>query len=564
MTYNGTVPGPTIIAAVGHETLIRFNNKINGTYFKGTYSPCDEAGRTGGRPISVHHHGSASLAPFDGWADDELCTGETKDYVIPNNRPTTAWYHDHGLHITRDNAYYGLAANYWMSAKKAVGGCGAPWNLDNIPELPFTIADKVLDKQCQLLNDELKAHTDNLYGDINLVNGIPFPLMNLKAQTYRFRFLVAGPTRPYLVQFRNELSQSVGHNFCKVIGADGGYRFEPAPFPTDGLLIGVAERWDVVCNFAGYAGKTLYVWNGKDEQQMAQVPYFCHSHLLAKIVFDKVAPVNPPVLNTAITSPTHKLSRDRPLDAIRGSDIQQAMALIRAGKPHRDFKFGRTGSQWTINGETWDTLRIAAADVGQNTWEVWKFTTGGGWFHPVHVHLVDFLLIQRDGAQGLRTYESFSPKDVMYLGPGNTVYVIARFGPHKGDYMFHCHNLVHEDNDMMRAFSIIDSSKGKNAASAQQYVINPLNRVIYDNYAYSDPMVGKLSSIATPKAPVWNQAYVDRMLAANFYRIFYPTPEDKIDEYNRKSLAKHLLSIAQIKWIFDLIWNNIDRVPVCQ
>ena len=38
--------------------------------------------------------------------------------------------------------------------------------------------------------------------------------------------------------------------------------------------------------------------------------------------------------------------------------------------------------------------------------------------------------------------------------------------------------------------------------------------------------MGRLSAIGTPNAPAWNQAYIDRMLALNFYRIFFPLPED--------------------------------------
>jgi hypothetical protein len=102
LSYDGVVPGPTIIAPTGHESIIRFNNKITFQYFKQRYDPCIMS--RNGRPISVHFHGSASLAPYDGWAEDETCLGETKDYVYPNNRPTTGWYHDHALHITADNA----------------------------------------------------------------------------------------------------------------------------------------------------------------------------------------------------------------------------------------------------------------------------------------------------------------------------------------------------------------------------------------------------------------------------------------------------------------------------
>jgi FtsP/CotA-like multicopper oxidase with cupredoxin domain len=65
-------------------------------------------------------------------------------------------------------------------------------------------------------------------------------------------------------------------------------------------------------------------------------------------------------------------------------------------------------------------------DVGQNTFELWMFKTGGGWYHPIHVHLIDFLVIQRDGTSGVLSYESMTPKDVVFLGPSQKIWVIAR------------------------------------------------------------------------------------------------------------------------------------------
>jgi spore coat protein A, manganese oxidase len=88
--------------------------------------------------------------------------------------------------------------------------------------------------------------------------------------------------------------------------------------------------------------------------------------------------------------------------------------------------------------------------------EIWELqTSGGGWFHPVHIHLVDFKVISRTGgkAPGVRPHE-LGPKDVVYVGEGETVKVLMRFGPQKGKYMIHCHNLVHEDHDMMTQFEV--------------------------------------------------------------------------------------------------------------
>jgi hypothetical protein len=75
-------------------------------------------------------------------------------------------------------------------------------------------------------------------------------------------------------------------------------------------------------------------------------------------------------------------------------------------------------------------LFAAAADVGQNTWELWKFRTGGGWFHPIHMHLVDFFVLKRGsnfGSDGLFSFERDSPKDIVFLGPNQEIWVISRW-----------------------------------------------------------------------------------------------------------------------------------------
>jgi hypothetical protein len=208
LSYNGSVPGPTIIMPSGHESLVRFNNKINYKtgYFKESYNPCLAANGREGRPFSVHLHGSPSLPGYDGWAEDETCFGESKDYVYPNQHPNTGWYHDHALHVTADNAYLGLAGMYMSSSKSKYGGCGEPWNLEEIEEKLLILNDKVLDNKCQLKIDRKKAHKNNLYGDINLVSGIPFPKMPLEPKWYRFRLLNAAVSRPYLLKIKDDNS----------------------------------------------------------------------------------------------------------------------------------------------------------------------------------------------------------------------------------------------------------------------------------------------------------------------------------------------------------------------
>lgn len=533
LAYGESIPGPTIYTPVGHESLVRFKNSINTVsgYFKQSYKPCLPDKGKSGRPLSVHFHGSASLAPFDGWAEDVTCFGEVKDYVYPNNRAGTGWYHDHALHITADNAYFGLAGFKISSAKVRDGGCGEPWNLENIEDYHLLLSDKVLDNKCQLYIDHFNVHEDDLYGDINTVNGIPFPQMNLEPKWLRFRLLNAAVSRPYLFKIKDHRLNDISQRICRVIATDGGFRHTHIAFPVEGLYIGVAERYEIVCNFSNYAGRTVYFWNDFDDKVMKDVPYFCHSHLISRLTFGDAPATPAPVFLTRQTTPDPL----KPIfNVLTKADRDAAMAMANADQYHREMVFGRSMGMWTINGETWDTAKIAASDVGQNTWEVWKFKTGGGWFHPVHMHLVDFFLLRRDreiigGIEpvGLRTNEIWSPKDVFYLGPSEVVYVLARFGAHKGDYMFHCHNLIHEDKDMMRAMQVINPSETtKNPTSAQPFIINRLYNLVYNNWKYADPMLGETAAKPSAQARTLTTAYVNQTLGKNLYRIFYPKPSD--------------------------------------
>jgi FtsP/CotA-like multicopper oxidase with cupredoxin domain len=522
LSYNKQIPGPTIVIPTGHESLVRFNNKINRRFFKSEFNPCLPNNKRSGRPISVHLHGSASLAPYDGWAEDETCFGETKDYVYPNFRSGTGWYHDHALHVTAQNAYYGLAGMYFISPKKSIGGCGDPWNLENIEEKHFILSDKLIDSKCQLYMNTFDYHKNNLYGDINTVSGIPFPNINLDPKTYRFRILNAAVSRPYLLQIKTMDNKEISSQICMIIATDGGFRDIPTKFPVTGLLVGVAERYEIVCDFSNYKNKELMFYNSKNEDMMKDVPYFCYSHLVGKFIISNKNVINVPFQSSNYDKGALNIVNK----VLSDEDINKAYQMINNQEFHRDFTFGRSNGHWTINGETWDTMKIAAEDVGQNTWELWKFKTGGGWFHPVHIHLIDFFLLKREGSDyGLQSYEDRSSKDVFYLGPGETIWVIARFGAHKGDYMFHCHNLIHEDNDMMRAMRL-KGSNGKNNITSEQYILNPLHNIIYNNWVYSDPMLGETLAKPSNLVEKFDTSLFTKTLNKNLYRIFFPLESD--------------------------------------
>jgi hypothetical protein len=124
----------------------------------------------------------------------------------------------------------------------------------------------------------------------------------------------------------------------------------------------------------------------------------------------------------------------------------------------RKFLFERKNGGWTINGKTWADVvdsdyEYVAANPGFEDVEIWELSNPhGGWFHPVHIHLVDFRILDRNG-KAPHPWE-LGPKDVAYVGENETVRVIMRFEHQRGRYMMHCHNLVHEDHDMMTQFEV--------------------------------------------------------------------------------------------------------------
>jgi len=120
----------------------------------------------------------------------------------------------------------------------------------------------------------------------------------------------------------------------------------------------------------------------------------------------------------------------------------------------RDFNFTRAGNEgktvWGVNGEVLDPNRVDARPELGST-EVWEFTTD--LHHPVHLHLVHFKVLSRSGQKPLPKDAGW--KDTVDVTPGQVVRVLVRFDGYRGKYVFHCHNLEHEDMMMMANFEVV-------------------------------------------------------------------------------------------------------------
>jgi spore coat protein A len=425
--YNGLTPGPTIRQqggrrdAGGKDSVVRFINKLGQ----------DDRGQD--IPLSTHLHGMASLPHYDGYAEDLIPVDYFKDYIYPNDRAATLWYHDHSLDRTSYNVYRGLAGMYIVEDEYE----------RNLPlpqgeyDLPLILQDKQLAVDGQLIFNDNNQR--NLYGDIILVNGVPWPRLEVANRKYRFRILNASASRNYnLILSRQLESQTKGDRLI-VIGTDAGLMASPVVLqsPTQTLPVVMAERYDVLIDFSEYPlGTQIYLRNlgftgSIDSSIRSQT-----------------------IMRFEVTKQT--------------TDDSQIPNFLREVKPipipanvtRRVFRFERNSNRWKINNKIWDRNRVDANPRPGDV-EIWDLVNpGSGWVHPVHIHLLDFQILSRNG-QPPRPHER-GWKDVFSVGEFETVRVVGKFGrreedgsnPFMGKFMMHCHNLVHEDHAMMTQFEI--------------------------------------------------------------------------------------------------------------
>jgi hypothetical protein len=296
-----------------------------------------------------------------------------------------------------------------------------------------------------------------LYGDVILVNGVPWPTMKVEPRKYRFRVLNGSLARGYTLKLSN------GKPF-QVIATDGGFMHEPQTVTT--LTIGMAERYEIVLDFADLKGTRVQLLNGGVKNARD------YDHTGKVMQFE----VGQTVTSTDGNTVPSTLGAPHPV-----------MTLDPAGsKATRRMRLERSNGLWVINGETWDDVvksryeHVFAAVEPRST-EIWEVeNSSGGWFHPLHVHLVDFRVLSRNGRPPRP--EELGPKDVVYVGEGETVRLLLHFEHEEGRYMIHCHNLSHEDHDMMTQYQV-----GHHDIDCDSINTCPPTRGTPDDFESADP-----------------------------------------------------------------------------
>jgi FtsP/CotA-like multicopper oxidase with cupredoxin domain len=570
---------------------------------------------TGPIPTVVHLHGGMDPSEFDGnpegWFTPNGLHGPAYGtfaptapnavvYRYPNYQPaTTLWVHDHALGITRINIFAGLAAFYFVRDKYDSGLPNNPLGLPaGYQEIELMFQDREFDTDGQLLwpDGTPAAHPTGLvgpppnpsvhpfwisefFGGAIVVNGKSWPYLNVEPRRYRFRIVNGSNARFFTMRLVDAASQAPGPAFWQ-IGTDGGLLDRPVQLndPHDPaalrLLLGPAERADIIIDFAGLAGRSFTLVNN------AAAPYP-----------DGVAPdpaTNGQLMQFRVHLPlsgrdtTYNPANGAPLRGGRNQDnaivrlanpatgavavgvtpsVSRQLVLIEVDRQGMGIEADGSGGpiEVLLNNTKWDGMRegtttpvpgsqanpLSADYVTElprvGSTEVWEFINLTTDAHPIHIHLVQVQLINRQAAHvasyqaaysalfpggryigitptgtwGLVTYPpgvyipGYGPplpyntpnaggalggnpdigpylqnrptlpdpneagwKDTIKVHPGMVTRFIARFAPlpppvagvKPGQnrfafdptigpgYIWHCHILDHEDNEMMRSY----------------------------------------------------------------------------------------------------------------
>ncbi len=429
--YNGIFPGPTIEARRGRQVVIRHRNEL----------PV---------PTVVHLHGGVTPPEHDGYPTDLVLPVSSvqdthathsmmgdvsqgvRDYIYPLDQPAaTLWYHDHRMDFTGPQVYRGLAGFHLIRDDVE----------DALPlprgdrEVPLMICDRSfasdgsfsyssIDPTLQGTPGVTNDFMDGVMGDVILVNGAPWPFLEVTNTRYRFRILNASNARRYRLALDSPPSQ--GAAFIQ-IGSDAGLLAQPVNHQE--IEIAQAERFDVIIDFSAYpVGTQVTLVNQFGTGTTGQVMRF---HIERQARDDSAVP--------ARLAEVEQLTRS-------AASVTRQFIFARAASNNSD----HPGAIWSINGQPFDPQRDDAQPQLGAT-EIWRVTTNK--HHPVHLHLAHFQVLSR-GGKGPGPYDA-GWKDTIDLAGGEEAEIIARFTGFRGRYVFHCHNLEHEDMAMMGNLRVV-------------------------------------------------------------------------------------------------------------
>ncbi|WP_334973995.1 multicopper oxidase family protein [Nostoc sp.] len=482
-----TYPGSTFVTRKDVPIEVLWDNKLPKT---GHLFPVDKsiitksvenALQKGLVPTVTHVHGGHTEWTSDGYSEawftqDFSQTGpswvkKNYSYANDNKRAATLLYHDHILSNNRLSVYAGLAGFYLLRDNNEI-------NLINRNILPsgnhekeLIIQDRDFTAKGQLYYPPGSNYQDtsypsvvpNFYGDFILVNGMAWPKLAVEPRKYRLRLANVSNSRFYNLKFNDSKEK-----FYE-IGTEQGLLEKPVVL--ENLVLAPGERADVIVDFTGDSGKEFIIRNFDDKAD---------SDLTGQIM--KIA-VEQPLSNvpnaTVDTNESDGLTtRLLPEKIIPPAQTGQTRQLVLFENTD---EFGRKLlEQGTLADGSlrYDEPTTEKPKLG--TTEVWELYNTTQEPHPIHLHLVSFLILNRQNFAGSAVPIITDPrktklflqnaglignpeppplyekgwKDTVVVNPGEVIRIIATFDK-PGYYLWHCHILEHEDFDMMRRFQVV-------------------------------------------------------------------------------------------------------------
>ena len=449
-------------------------------------------------PIVTHLHGGENESVNDGypeaWFTFDGKHGQdykTSHYYYPNQQQSaTLWYHDHAMGITRLNVYAGLAGFYLLRDKDH-------FSLDKklcLPtgkyEIPLVIQDRMFNTDGSLLFTNVGNIPDvhpywnpEFFGDTIMVNGKVWPNLDVDRHQYRFRVLNGSNARFYNLRMSNNMS------FIQ-IGSDGG--FLPKPVELTSVLIAPAERVDILVDFSKLApGSKVILLNSANAPYPDGTPTDNNIGQIMRFTVPEHAPN--PVIPKKLPEKLNIIPQLRP-------DAKRILTLNEVMTPD-----GPT--MIVLNGQMWMSPISETPRVGST--EEWVIANLTMDTHPIHLHLIQFQLLNRQDfdADGygkkweevngmvplmhptidipvepfLTSCYPIEPddnelgwKDTVRMNPNQVTRIRVRFAPQdvptgcvkpgenlfpfdpttEPGYVWHCHIIDHEDNEMMRRYKV--------------------------------------------------------------------------------------------------------------
>ncbi len=420
---NGPYLGPTIRCRAGDRVSFRVKNNLT-------------------EPTTLHWHGLHIPARYDGGPHQviEPDQGWEPSFEI-KQKASLCWYHSHLMEQTGEQVLRGLAGLILIEDEET-GALGLPSDY-GVDDIPLVIQDRRFnpDGSFQYMSTMGDAEV-GYQGNVILVNGTVDPFLKLRRQRTRLRILNGSNSRIYL------LGRADGADLL-VIGADGGLLERPARMKR--VKLAPAERIELLVDMR--PGETITLMSyppiagtSSSDMMVRGAQSNGDTFPIVELRADELEPAGSLIPERLIYVPSWL-----PDQAARTRTFTLDMATMSLRRQPLPTMEGPMGINW----RSMDIKRIDVS-VPLGSIEIWQIENTTTLPHPFHIHDIQFRVIDRDGVppqpheQGL--------KDTVLVESGSRVRVIAEFADFADPvhpYMFHCHNLEHEDAGMMGQFVVV-------------------------------------------------------------------------------------------------------------